>query len=120
MNILVVFSLDIGQISFNLVEKVFGTRHFALLATGIAFCDILALGCAEIKIFIYGSFLFPSLFVCLVYFEHENTSVSASLAQWLEHWSCKPGVESSNLSRGCKPERFFRFLPIPIDAQMIL
>ena len=30
-----------------------------------------------------------------------NTSVSASLAQWLEHWSCKPGVESSNLSRGC-------------------
>ena len=23
-----------------------------------------------------------------------------SLAQWLEHWSCKPGVESSNLSRG--------------------
>ena len=22
-----------------------------------------------------------------------------SLAQWLEHWSCKPGVESSNLSR---------------------
>ena len=26
--------------------------------------------------------------------------VSASLAQWLEHWSCKPGVESSNLSRG--------------------
>ena len=33
------------------------------------------------------------LFVCLVYFGH--TSVSASLAQWLEHWSCKPGVESS-------------------------
>ena len=27
-------------------------------------------------------------------------TVSASLAQWLEHWSCKPGVESSNLSRG--------------------
>ena len=26
--------------------------------------------------------------------------VSASLAQWLEHWSRKPGVESSNLSRG--------------------
>ena len=30
-------------------------------------------------------------------------SEQASLAQWLEHWSCKPGqpgVESSNLSRG--------------------
>ena len=26
--------------------------------------------------------------------------MSASLAQWLEHWSYKPGVESSNLSRG--------------------
>ena len=25
---------------------------------------------------------------------------SASIAQWLEHWSCKPGVESSNLARG--------------------
>ena len=27
-------------------------------------------------------------------------TTAASLAQWLEHWSCKPGVESSNLSRG--------------------
>ena len=25
---------------------------------------------------------------------------TASVAQWLEHWSCKPGVESSILSRG--------------------
>ena len=29
-----------------------------------------------------------------------SVNVSASIAQWLEHWSCKPGVESSNLSRG--------------------
>ena len=31
-----------------------------------------------------------------------STSLSsmASLAQWLEHWSRKPGVESSNLSWG--------------------
>ena len=29
-----------------------------------------------------------------------NKILSASLAQWLEHWSCKPGGESSNLSRG--------------------
>ena len=28
---------------------------------------------------------------------------SASIAQWLEHWSCKPGVVSSNLTGGfCK------------------
>ena len=43
------------------------------------------------------------------------TIVSASLAQWLEHWSCKPVVESSNLSRGCKG---FFFI-VPIDTQMI-
>lgn len=29
-----------------------------------------------------------------------TASLSASLAQGLEYWSCKPGVESSNLSRG--------------------
>ena len=41
------------------------------------------------------------LLLCLFVLSILNTSVSASLAQWLEHWSCKPGVESSNLSRGC-------------------
>ena len=31
----------------------------------------------------------------------------AFVAQWLEHWSCKPGVESSNLSEGfCKGSIF--------------
>ena len=34
----------------------------------------------------------------------------ASLAQWLEHWSCKPGVESSNLSGGCWKFLIFFFL----------
>ena len=32
--------------------------------------------------------------------QHFCFSSGASIAQWLEHWSCKPGVESSNLSRG--------------------
>ena len=41
--------------------------------------------------------------------ETTSANVSASLAQWLEHWSCKPGVESSNLSRGCK--NCFSFCP---------
>ena len=41
---------DIGQISFNLVENAFATRQLALLATSIAFYDILARACAEIKI----------------------------------------------------------------------
>ena len=34
---------------------------------------------------------------------------AASLAQRLEHWSCKPGVESSNLSRGLFFSTFFFF-----------
>ena len=29
----------------------------------------------------------------------------AFVAQWLEHWSCKPGVESSNLSEGFYPNK---------------
>jgi hypothetical protein len=33
----------------------------------------------------------------------------AFVAQWLEHWSCKPGVESSNLSEGfCKFITYFK------------
>ena len=47
--ILVVFRLDLGQISFNLVENAFATRQLAFLATSIAF-NILARACAEIKI----------------------------------------------------------------------
>ena len=50
LDILVVFMLDFGQISFNLVEKAFATQQFALLATSIVFHDILARACAEIQI----------------------------------------------------------------------
>ena len=50
LDILVVFRLDLGQLSFNLVENGFATRQLvALLATRIAFYDILARGCAEMK-----------------------------------------------------------------------
>ena len=44
LDILVVFrlNLDLGQISFNLVQNAFATRQLALLATSIAFYDILA------------------------------------------------------------------------------
>ena len=37
--------------------------------------------------------------------------VQASLAQWLEHWSCKPGVESSSLSWGYACLFFCSFFP---------
>ena len=50
LDISVVFRLDFGQISFNLVQKALGTPQFALLATSITFYDILARACAEIKI----------------------------------------------------------------------
>ena len=49
LDILVVFRLDFGQISFNLVEEAFVTHQFALLVTSIAFCDILARTCVEIS-----------------------------------------------------------------------
>ena len=45
-----VFRLDLGQISFNLVENAFATRQLAFLATGIAFYDISPRACTEIKV----------------------------------------------------------------------
>ena len=53
-----VFRLDLGQISFNLVEKTFAAQQLALVATKITFYDLLARGCAEIKI-LRNFFLFP-------------------------------------------------------------
>jgi len=50
LDILAVFRLDFGQISFNLVENAFATQQLAVLATSITFCDILDRACAEIKI----------------------------------------------------------------------
>ena len=52
MDILVVFRLDLGQISIGLVENAFATRQLGLPDTSIVFYDILARTCAEIKIFI--------------------------------------------------------------------
>ena len=50
LDILAVLKLDLGQISFNLVENAFATQQLALLATSIAFYHILAWACTEIKI----------------------------------------------------------------------
>ena len=51
LDILVVLRLDLGQISYNLVKNAFATQQLALLATSIAFNDILARACAEKRIF---------------------------------------------------------------------
>ena len=56
-----VFRLDLGQISFNLVKNAFATRQLAFLATGIAFYDISISACAEIKIFLFASVIDPLL-----------------------------------------------------------
>ena len=60
LDILVVFSLDIGQISFHLVEKTCAARQFALLTNSIVFYEILAWvpACTEIKILEFF-FAFP-------------------------------------------------------------
>ena len=50
-------------------------------------------------------FLLCLFFLCIF-----NTSVSASLAQWLEHWSRRPGVASSNLSWDCRQFFFLSLL----------
>ena len=46
---LVVFSLDLGQISFHLIKNAFATQQLSFLATGIAFYNISTRGCAEMK-----------------------------------------------------------------------
>ena len=51
LDTLVVFRLDLSQISFNLVENALASQQLGFLATSmIAFCDILTGACAEIKI----------------------------------------------------------------------
>jgi len=59
LDILAVFRLDLGQISFNLVKNAFATRQLAVLAISIAFYDILARACAEID---FRHFFSPFLF----------------------------------------------------------
>ena len=39
---------------------------------------------------------------------------AASIAQWLEHWSCKPGVRSSTLRGGLCPIKHFNIFLISI------
>ena len=47
---LVLFKLDLDQISFNPVENAFATQQVAFLATSIAFYHIVTRACAEIKL----------------------------------------------------------------------
>ena len=49
LDILVVFRLDLGQISFNPIENAFATQQLAFLTTSIAFYHIVTRSCAEIE-----------------------------------------------------------------------
>ena len=62
LDILVVLRQDLGQISFNVVENAFATRQLALLATRIAFYNVLARACAEIIFFSIFDFFSLSFF----------------------------------------------------------
>ena len=92
-DILVIFRLGFGQISFNLVEKAFATQQFTLHAasvTSIVFYDILARACAEVfgresdlsifEFFFRCSFFsFSFLFASVIGLQLKKTSQKASL-----------------------------------------
>ena len=61
LDILVLFKLDLDQISFNRVENALATQQLAFLATSIAFHHFVTRACAEIKIF--RLIFFPSFFL---------------------------------------------------------
>ena len=50
LDILLVFRLDLGQISLNLLKNARASPQLGFLATGIAFYDISTQSCADIKI----------------------------------------------------------------------
>ena len=70
-DILVVLRLDLGQISFSLVENVFATRQLAVLATGIAFKTFWPRNAQKLKfstfeMFFSLSFPFGFLFAAVI------------------------------------------------------
>ena len=75
LDILVVLRLDLGRISFNLVKNAFAIGQLSLLATRIAFYDILAQACTQIKIlrptslgFSIFEFFLPFVFFLFFFF----------------------------------------------------
>ena len=49
LDILVLFKMDLGQISFNPIENAFATQQLTFLATSITFYHIVTQACTEIK-----------------------------------------------------------------------
>ena len=86
LDILVVFKLDFGQISFTLVHKTFATQQFAFLATSIPFYDISARACAEIKS-LKVTYVFRLFNFC--FFSFSFFPFLFFLLQWLAfYWAC--------------------------------
>ena len=67
LDILVVFKLDFGQISFDPVENAFATQQLAFLATSIAFYHIVTRACEKVtyvfRLFDFWNFFPPFLFL---------------------------------------------------------
>jgi len=68
LDILALLRLDFGQIRLNLGENSFAAPQLAVLSTSIAFYDILARACAEIKISKFQKKIFASPFSPFLFF----------------------------------------------------
>ena len=91
LNILVVFRLDLSQISFTLVENAFATWQLPLRASSIAFYDILARAWAEIKILRWARKWRTSLSLLSfeIFFAFPFSPFPLFLLQWLTfYWTC--------------------------------
>lgn len=87
LDVLEIFRLDIGQISFRLLEKAFASWQHAFLSTSIKFYDIFALGCPEIKF--RESDLCLKVFIFLIFFAFPFSPFLIFLLQWLTfYWAC--------------------------------
>ena len=84
LDTLEIFSLDMDQISSNLLKKAFATWQHAFLFTSISFYDNFARACAEIKTwrFCFGTRKWPTssgfffLFLCISLFTFSYLSVA--------------------------------------------
>ena len=91
LDILVLFKLDLNQISFNPVENAFATQQLAFLATSITFYHIVRQFLEEkltyiFRFFDFWNFFFAFLFSPFLRKHHQDGQILAwsSQVQWQE------------------------------------
>jgi len=73
LDILLPFSLDMGEISSNLLKKVFATWQHAFLSTSIMFYDIFCLGMHRNQnLVVFSAFQFSKFFFAFPFLNLEN------------------------------------------------